>query len=274
MKNPVRLLARPMLASMFIVGGLDALKNPGPKVPAAKDVTDSLAETADDLFVSSASPTFAALETEQVIQANGAAQVLGGLGLASGKFPRMSAALLAGSLVPTTLAGHRFWEETDPAAKTNQLVHFTKNVSMLGGLLLSTFDREGEPSAAWKAHHTAEHVGIRGRQAKREAKLAAKAAKAEARAAAAEARTAAKYASAGAGLAAAATSAKAKQHKAEFKQKKAEATTSAKLAKQRAKLGIEHQLDTFDVRKELVKKQLTPDVADAKRLISSIRSDN
>ena len=44
---------------------------------------------------------------------NGAVQVAAGLMLATGRFPRLSSALLAGSLVPTTLAGHRFWEEED-----------------------------------------------------------------------------------------------------------------------------------------------------------------
>jgi uncharacterized membrane protein YphA (DoxX/SURF4 family) len=38
-----------------------------------------------------------------------------------GWFPRLSAAVLAGTLVPTTLAGHRYWEiedkqEREPAA--------------------------------------------------------------------------------------------------------------------------------------------------------------
>ena len=53
--------------------------------------------------------------------------------LATGKFPRLSSLALAASLVPTTLAGHRFWEESDPQVKAQQQIHFFKNVSMLGG---------------------------------------------------------------------------------------------------------------------------------------------
>ena len=39
----VRRLARPMLASIFIVGGLDALRNPKSKVGAAEDVGPAIA---------------------------------------------------------------------------------------------------------------------------------------------------------------------------------------------------------------------------------------
>ena len=57
--------------------------------------------------------------------------------LASGHFPRLSATVLAATLVPTTAAGHRFWEEQDPQKKAMQRIHFFKNTSMLGGLLLA-----------------------------------------------------------------------------------------------------------------------------------------
>lgn len=40
------------------------------------------------------------------------------------------------------MAGHRYWEETDPGARANQRIHFLKNVSMTGGLLMATLDRD------------------------------------------------------------------------------------------------------------------------------------
>ena len=64
-------------------------------------------------------------------------EVGAGLMLASGKLPRLSATLLAGSLVLTTAAGHRFWEEQDEKARAQQTIHFLKNASMLGGLILA-----------------------------------------------------------------------------------------------------------------------------------------
>jgi putative oxidoreductase len=121
----ISLAARPLLAGMFVYGGLDAFRNPAGKVPRAEKVA----------------PDIAALvgidaDTEQLVQFNGAIQIGGGITLALGILPRLSALLLAGSLVPTTLAGHRFWEAEDDAAKAQQTIQFLKNAGLLGGLLL------------------------------------------------------------------------------------------------------------------------------------------
>ena len=85
-------------------------------------------------------------------------QVGAGLMLALGRFPRLSSALLAGSLVPTTLAGHRFWEEQDETKRAQQRIHFFKNLGMLGGLMLAAVDTEGRPGLAWRAQHAAHHA--------------------------------------------------------------------------------------------------------------------
>ena len=145
----VRRIARPCLATMFVTGGFDALKNPGPKVPAADDVAPKIASTVPWL----------PQDTESLVRINAAVQVGAGLMLATGRLPRVSAALLAGSLVPTTLAGHRFWEATDEATRVQQRLHFFKNLSMLGGLMLAAVDTEGRPGIAWRTQHAAQHVG-------------------------------------------------------------------------------------------------------------------
>ncbi len=80
------------------------------------------------------------------MRVNAAVQVVGGTLLSLNKFPRLAALALAGSIVPTTLAGHRFWEENDPTSKTSQQIHFFKNASMLGGLLIASVDTEGKES--------------------------------------------------------------------------------------------------------------------------------
>lgn len=170
--NPVRFVARPMLASMFLMGGIDQLTNPGGKAGAADQVTDPLGD---------AVPALRDADTETLVRANGAAQVLGGTLLALGKMPRLSATVLAASLVPTTLAGHRFWEEEDEAARTNHQIHFFKNVSMLGGLLITAMDTEGRPGLAWRAGHALEHAETYVERSRREAKLARRLAKAEAK---------------------------------------------------------------------------------------------
>ena len=162
----VRRLARPCLATMFVTGGLDSFRRPETKVPAADPIAPRIAEKLPYL------PE----DTESLVRINGAAQVAAGLLLATGRFPRLSSAVLAGSLVPTTLAGHRFWEEQDETRRAQQRIHFFKNTSMLGGLLLAAVDTEGKPGVAWRARRAAADVrreakGL-ARTARREAKLA------------------------------------------------------------------------------------------------------
>lgn len=166
----IRLAARPMLASMFVVGGVNALRNSEKVAERAKPVTDRFTATARKV-----APTLPIPQDEKnLVRLNAGAQILAGLGLATGRAPRLSATVLAASLVPTTAAGHRFWEESDPTTRASQRLHFTKNVSMMGGLLLAAVDTEGKPGVAWRAKHA---VGSAKREAKhlrREAKAQAK----------------------------------------------------------------------------------------------------
>ena len=118
-----------MLAPMFVVGGLDALRNPGSKVGKAKSVTSAVDRTLglpDDPIA--------------LVRLNGGVQLIGGVLLAVGTLPRLASLALVASLVPTTLAGHRFWDETDAKERKAQRVQFLKNAAMLGGLLLVVAD--------------------------------------------------------------------------------------------------------------------------------------
>lgn len=142
----VRSLARPMLSSMFISGGVNSWKNADQLALRAEPITQKVTPA-----VEKATSIPIPLETRQLVQLNAAVQLVGGAMLALGKAPRLSALALATSLVPTTAAGHRFWEESDPQQRSNQRVHFLKNVSMIGGLLLAAVDTEGKPSIAWRA---------------------------------------------------------------------------------------------------------------------------
>lgn len=170
-----RLFARPLLASMFVTGGIDSLRDPESKVPAAKPVTDRLTPMAKKVAPQAPIPE----DTKTLVRINAAAQVLGGLALASGKAPRAGALVLAASIVPTTLAGHRFWEETDPGAKKMQRIQFFKNTSMLGGLLIAAVDTDGKPGLAWRASHAGRSVRREARTAARSARREAKLAKAQ-----------------------------------------------------------------------------------------------
>lgn len=119
-----------MLASMFVYGGVMALKSPGPRAAKAQPVADLIKKIAPDLPVNGSNLT----------RCSAGVQVVAGTALATGHFPRIAAFLLAATLPPTTIAGHAYWNETDPAARANQRIHFLKNVSMTGGLLMATLD--------------------------------------------------------------------------------------------------------------------------------------
>src|SRR3954468_2360223 len=123
-------LARSMLAPMFVAGGLDAFNHPEAK-----------AESADKITAPVASALGLPDDTVAFIRANGAVQMVGGALLGTGHFPRVAALALAASLVPTTLAGHRFWEATDENERAMQRIQFMKNMAMLGGLLLVVTER-------------------------------------------------------------------------------------------------------------------------------------
>jgi putative oxidoreductase len=141
-------LARPMMAGIFIYGGVDALRDPQSKAKAADDVAPMIAEALQ-------LPT---TDTVTLVRINGAIQVLAGTMLALGKLRRISAVALAASLVPTTYAGHRFWEEVDHDRRDQQRVQFLKNLAMLGGLVLAAGDTGGRPSIPWRARHAAHHA--------------------------------------------------------------------------------------------------------------------
>ena len=121
-RAPLRVLGRAALAAMFITGGASAMFDPGPRTPQAAELG-------------------VPLEPELAVRLNGATMLAGGVALALGIWPRLAAAALAGSLVPTTLAGHPYWRVTDPAAQRQQRIHFFKNVGLFGGALLVMSER-------------------------------------------------------------------------------------------------------------------------------------
>lgn len=128
---------------MFITGGWDAVRNPGSKVKTAEPVALPIAEKVQ----------FLPQDAEKLVQLNGAVMLTAGSLLAIGKFRRLAALALFGSILPTTYAGHRFWEEEDEATRAQQRIHFLKNLGLLGGLILAAFDTEGAPSLTWRATH-------------------------------------------------------------------------------------------------------------------------
>ena len=173
----VRRIARPLLASSFLYGGIDTLRNPQTRVPGAAPVVDTITRTADQQL-----PVQVPRDVEQWVKIDAGIKVGAGALLALGKLPRLSALALAGSIVPTTLAGHRFWEHEDPEERFGQLSNLLKNAGLLGGLLIAAVDTEGRPSVGYRAKRAARRAAESteksyDRAAKRAAKAQKKAAK-------------------------------------------------------------------------------------------------
>jgi uncharacterized membrane protein YphA (DoxX/SURF4 family) len=126
----IRTIARPLLAGVFIAGGMDVLANPEPRAKLAKPVVDKVAA-----FV-----PLAPSDPKVAVALNAAVQIGAGSMLAAGILARLAALALATSIVPTTLAAHRFWEQEDPAQRSRHRVEFLKNTAILGGLLVVALD--------------------------------------------------------------------------------------------------------------------------------------
>lgn len=138
----LRRVARPLLAGIFITGGIAQLRDPEAHAKAAHPVLDQVAGMV---------PVEQPPSNLTLVRVDAGVKVGAGVLLALGKAPRLSAAALAASLIPTTLAGHRFWEEEDPELRSQHQIHFVKNLGLLGGLMLAAADTEGKPSLAWRA---------------------------------------------------------------------------------------------------------------------------
>ena len=126
---PLRPAARVLTGSTYILLGLDAVRTPGKRV-----------ELAGPVLAAIRSRVPLPEDDELLVRVNACAQVAGGTMLALGLAPRLAAAVLAASLVPTTLAGHPYWTVQDPAERAQQRIHFHKNLALIGGLLLAVLD--------------------------------------------------------------------------------------------------------------------------------------
>jgi putative oxidoreductase len=162
-----------MVASLFVIQGWQAFRRPETLAERAKPVTDRFAPVLKAIHPDA--PT----DAETLVRMNGAAQVAGGLLLATGHATTPAALILAGSLVPTTLAAHAFWQASDPDERAQQRVHFFKNVSLFGGLLFAALDNEGRPGLVWRTEHLGGHAADRASRFASKARRAAHTARRE-----------------------------------------------------------------------------------------------
>ncbi|HEY1574335.1 MAG TPA: DoxX family protein [Pseudonocardiaceae bacterium] len=150
----LRRLARPLLASIFIVGGINELRQPEAHAEAAKPLLDDITERAKDAL-----PETVPTDPVTLVRVDAAVKIGAGALFAMGRAPRLAALALIGSLVPTTAAGHPFWAAENDQDRQQQLIQFIKNAGLAGGLLIAAADTEGKPSVGWRARRAAKRAG-------------------------------------------------------------------------------------------------------------------
>ncbi|MFI6211499.1 DoxX family membrane protein [Nocardia brasiliensis] len=146
----LRRLARPLLATVFVVEGVDTLRHPESRVKAATELVQRGQRQLPEQYAAKL-PN----DPGTVVQVNAAAQVAGGVLLALGKAPRLAALVLAATVVPATVTEQDFWNEPDPAQKATKRNAFLKDLGLLGGLMIAAADTEGKPSLGWRGRRAA-----------------------------------------------------------------------------------------------------------------------
>jgi uncharacterized membrane protein YphA (DoxX/SURF4 family) len=108
-------LAQAALGAPFVWLGYEAAAEPGARVAAAA--------------------ALGVPRPQEMVRLNGSVMVLGGAGLVVNVLPRAAALGLVAALVPTTLAGHPYWQHDEARERTAQRIQLLKNLGLAGGLL-------------------------------------------------------------------------------------------------------------------------------------------
>ncbi|MCB0949772.1 MAG: DoxX family protein [Mycobacterium sp.] len=145
----IRRVARPMLSAVFISRGVEALRSPKPATDATRQTLEGLSQLPEPVGGNVPS------NAETVARVSAAVQIGGGLLLATGRLPRLASAALALSVVPSSLGGHAFWNEAEPARKAEERRAFVTDISLIGGLIIAAVDTEGKPSLGWRGRRAA-----------------------------------------------------------------------------------------------------------------------
>lgn len=146
----LRKIARPMLASIFVVDGADMLRNTNDHVAETESVLNRARKVVPKQYQS-----YVPNDPELVARTLGGAKVGAGSLLALGKAPRTSAAVLAASTLPTLLGRDAFWEADTKEEKAQRRNGFLTNTALLGALFITTQDTEGKPSLRWRTQKAA-----------------------------------------------------------------------------------------------------------------------
>lgn len=154
--NLTRAAGRTMLASFFVVNGAKAAAKPDALVADAEPIARKVVPLVQRVAPPSVA-NYIPEDTKTLVRATGAAQVVGGLGLATGLGRRLGATVLSASMVPHVLASRpdkRASAEEKTAARSVML----RNVALLGAALIASQDTQGKPSLGYRANSQAKAI--------------------------------------------------------------------------------------------------------------------
>lgn len=148
-----RALARPLLASWFVYGGVRAALDPQKGAQAAQPVVEPLLRDAG-----------IDVPLEALVRAHGIATATTAAVLAVSKSPRAAGVVLTGLAAVTVATATPFWRMEEGAERDAALEQFMKNLSLLGAAMLAA-----------TAGHSAGHIKRKkARKVKAKAKSQAK----------------------------------------------------------------------------------------------------
>ncbi|MCT1864566.1 DoxX family membrane protein [Dietzia cinnamea] len=162
----IRRLARPMLATVFVIDGVETLRNPqahvadaAPLVNKAAPLVEKGEQAVNEKVTTSVPPV--PKDTETLVKALAGVKIGAGALFALGKAPRLSALALTAAHAPSAISRHAFWMESDPAARSRKTTGLATDVALLGALLLASVDTAGQPGLAWRARKAGDTVAAK-----------------------------------------------------------------------------------------------------------------
>ncbi|QPK84123.1 DoxX family membrane protein [Corynebacterium qintianiae] len=146
----IRKLARPMLASVYVIDGVETVVNPSAHRESAESVLKKLRSVVPAPY-----RAYLPSSPETAAQVVGGVKAGAGSLFALGKAPRTAATLLAATAIPSVIGRHAFWEATNEEEKTRRRNGAVTDVALLGGILLASVDTAGNPGLQWRAKNAA-----------------------------------------------------------------------------------------------------------------------
>lgn len=152
----LRFIARSLIASTFVVDGINKVTKPADSAADAEEFTNRVTPLVQRVAPAGYS-SWVPENAETWVRIGGFAQIAGGAMFATGIGRRLGALLLAKASVlniAIALPGKDASKEEKKAARPEVLTR----LALLGSTLLASQDLQGNPSLAWRAGHTIDKV--------------------------------------------------------------------------------------------------------------------